>query len=111
MDQDEATAKSETSSVIPTSARLSIATTTHPFVNAQGNTESIGTMLDGILANPGWSVAAAGTLFWFHQTLPWTILDSLEFIQYPCSTSDKHVARNFDTGNTFSIQKRIFQPR
>ena len=56
---DQETAKSETSSVVPTSARLSIATTTHPFANAQqGNTESIGQMLDGILSNPGWSVGA-----------------------------------------------------
>ena len=50
--------QSETSSIVPTSARLSIATTTHPAFNMAANTETIGTMLDSILTNPGWSVAA-----------------------------------------------------
>ena len=51
---------SDTSSVVPTSARLSIATTTHPAANVHsyGN-DSIGTMLDTILGNPGWTAGAS----------------------------------------------------
>ena len=60
---------SETSSIVPTSARLSIASTTYPFAhrslnqNLNGHAvastthEAIPTLLDDILRNPGWSAA------------------------------------------------------
>ena len=56
--QNGSNVHSETSSIVPTSARLSIATTTHPAFNLPANSESISATLDSILANPGWSVAA-----------------------------------------------------
>lgn len=56
--QNGSNVQSETSSIVPTSARLSIATTTHPAFNLPGNSDSISATLDSILANPGWSIAA-----------------------------------------------------
>ena len=66
--QTDPSLKSETSSIVPTSARLSIATTHqelrfHPAINGIDNDSSNGnvsTMLDSILANPGWNVATRG---------------------------------------------------
>ncbi|KAG8530967.1 uncharacterized protein KY384_004324 [Bacidia gigantensis] len=53
--QEEPSLKSETSSIVPTSARLSIATT-HHAINLESSSENVGAMLDSILANPGWNV-------------------------------------------------------
>ncbi|KAL9125647.1 MAG: hypothetical protein Q9217_005183, partial [Psora testacea] len=53
---EEASLHSEVSSIIPTSARLSIATT-HQSVNIQSNSANITETLESILNSPGWNVA------------------------------------------------------
>ena len=52
---EDSNAKSETSSIIPTSARLSIATT-HRTINVEVNIDYLVALLFSILANAGWKV-------------------------------------------------------